>query len=490
MGRRRSRSIAQDLTVWISTSLVAVALLVSGAAFLASRTLRARELQDHIDTSVRHLADSLAIPVWNLDRASIGRYFDAYPPDVSLVEVCISTQFGDALYRRRFMPDVNVMTAGADVICRGESVGRVDASFSRRRLQMGLGGLARISLLGVILGICATILPVSYLLNIRLGGALRDVVRQLREIAGGSFQGRLRGHSYEEIDLINREVNLMVDQISIRTEQLQREIRDRRTAQEDLQTVHAHLEQLVDERTAALRATGEQLRRESAERRRIQSEMLQAVTGEQQRIGQDLHDTICQELAGIAFMCSSIERALRAQDSSSSRQIGEIAELIRRAVASTHRIAKGLSPVDMSENGLANAFEELAAETARVYRIACEFSCGGEAHVWNSAVALHLYYIAREAIHNAIRHGHATDISLRLALGDHCGALVVTDNGIGFDTAMATGAGMGLRSMRYRTEEIGGAFDIVSQPGQGTAVSVTFANTPALPDAASAPQNG
>ncbi len=477
MARRHKRDIAHELTLWICMALVVVGVVTSTTAYTANRILRQRHLQQQTELAVTRLAQSLALHVWNLDERAIQAYFDAYPPSVSLAAVRVETQFGDPLFVRRFLDEKDVVTASAPVRWRDEEVGAVEASFSLRRLQISTGDLARIVILGTLLGICATVLPISYLLSIRLGGALRDVVHQLRTIAAGSFQGHLPEHRYEEIDLINREVNLMVDQIAVRTRRLHDEIDERRLAQEELQRISDHLEALVAERTSALQETSEKLRQEGALRRRVQAEMLDAVAREQQRIGQDLHDTLCQQLAGIAFMCSSVAKALQASDAHQATRIAQIGDLVRDAVGETRRVAKGLNPVDISEDGLAHALDELAQDTARVYRVVCRFSSGGESHVHRNFVALHLYHIAREAIYNAIRHGRASEITVRLTVGDAHGALVVVDNGTGFDPAVVSGHGMGLHSMRYRAEDIGGAFDIVSQPGAGATVSVSFANS-------------
>jgi signal transduction histidine kinase len=480
--RTRKRSMANDLTLWICLALVAVGALTATSAHIVERALSGRRMREYIDQTVERLAEALALHIWNLDERAIETYFDAYPPNVSLAAVDVRTQYGDPLYSRRFFAEPTSLARAAPVYWRGERVGVVEATFSTQRLRMSAGSVARIAILGTLLGICATVLPVSYLLSIRLGGALRDVVQQLRAIAGGSFQGHLPEHRYKEIDEINHEVNLMVDQIARYTHRLHEEIGERRTAQEALVRIRDELETRVEARTAALREANENLEREHLRRRRVQAEMLDAVTREQQRIAQDLHDTLCQQLAGIAFMCSSAERSLRGCDEAHAAQIAQIGTQIRNAVGETRSIAKGLSPVDVSEDGLMHALRDFADEVTRVYRIACRFSTAGESHLQWDMGAVQLFHIAREAVHNAIRHGGATEITLRLTVGEERGALVIVDNGVGFDPDLVDGDGMGLQGMRYRAEDIGGVFDIISRPGDGTTVSVSFVNRAARPD--------
>jgi signal transduction histidine kinase len=93
-------------------------------------------------------------------------------------------------------------------------------------------------------------------------------------------------------------------------------------------------------------------------------------------------------------------------------------------------------------------------------------------------VATHLYYIAREAVNNAIKHGHARQIVIRLAADQHQGALTIQDDGCGIPDIPAGNKGMGLHLMNYRARMVGGSLDVQRVPIGGTIVTCLFPVSP------------
>jgi two-component system CheB/CheR fusion protein len=92
----------------------------------------------------------------------------------------------------------------------------------------------------------------------------------------------------------------------------------------------------------------------------------------------------------------------------------------------------------------------------------------------NANVALQLYRIAQEALNNAIKHGHASQVMIKLAAEEPIQSLTVQDDGVGFDVAGDHGSGMGLGIMRYRARMIGGTLSVESTSGKGTTVTCRF----------------
>ena len=91
----------------------------------------------------------------------------------------------------------------------------------------------------------------------------------------------------------------------------------------------------------------------------------------------------------------------------------------------------------------------------------------------DNGIATHLYRIAQEAIHNAIKHGRASHVSVTLASsGDH--TLTISDDGLGLPTEFSGGQGMGLRIMKYRAGMIGGRISIGAVQCNGTKVACTW----------------
>jgi PAS domain S-box-containing protein len=213
--------------------------------------------------------------------------------------------------------------------------------------------------------------------------------------------------------------------------------------------------------------------RDITESKRLEKEILEISDREQQRIGQDLHDGLCQHLAGIELMSQALEQKLLARSKDGAARAGEIARHVRDVIAQTRRLSRGLSPVTLQSEGLASALEELAANAEKMFGIECRLKSEDAVGVGELPVVTHLYRIAQEAVSNAIRHGHARKVLIELR---QCGERIllrVTDDGRGFPKELAS-AGMGLRIMRSRAGMIGGVLAIESRPQSGTIVTCSI----------------
>lgn len=209
------------------------------------------------------------------------------------------------------------------------------------------------------------------------------------------------------------------------------------------------------------------------EYRRLEREILQISEMEQKRIGQDLHDGLCQLLAGIDMMSTVLQRKLATKSPADSSAASDISYYTREAIDQARQLARGLSPVELETNGLMSALQELASTSTRIFGIDCIFSCGSPLLVEDNIRGTHLYRIAQESINNAVRHGGAKTVTVRLESDGESGMLVITDDGAGFPSQVSP-TGMGLRSMRYRTDLLGGRFDIRNSESGGTIVTCTF----------------
>ena len=214
--------------------------------------------------------------------------------------------------------------------------------------------------------------------------------------------------------------------------------------------------------------------RDITERKRLEKEILEISNKEQQRIGHDLHDGVCQQMAAIAFRTHSLARRLQAQVPAESAEAECIGELISESLNQTRGVARGLFPVRLEENGLVSALEELAATTGNRFNLHCTFACEGTPPAIDNSVALHVYYIAQEAVLNAARHSQAKQIAIRLVRSNDRLLLVVQDDGLGFQPAETHQAGMGIAIMGYRARVIGATLDLKAKPGNGTELSCRF----------------
>jgi PAS domain S-box-containing protein len=210
--------------------------------------------------------------------------------------------------------------------------------------------------------------------------------------------------------------------------------------------------------------------RDITERKRLEREILEISDQERRRIGQDLHDGLCQHLAGIELMSQVLEQKLAAKSKTDAARVGDISRHVRDAISQTRSLARGLSPVTLESEGLASALQELAANTEKMFGITCRVLAPQAGHVRAPAVETHLYRIAQEAVSNAIKHGKAREVLIQLEATAERTLLSVTDDGAGIPEPPPRTGGMGLRIMDYRAGMIGGALSIQRNPRTGTTV--------------------
>ena len=216
---------------------------------------------------------------------------------------------------------------------------------------------------------------------------------------------------------------------------------------------------LVTAATAALRS-------EMQQRRQLEAELLGAVEAERQRIGQDLHDDLCQRLGATAMMTSAIGIRIAPQDSQAAAELEKIAKMTSDSIEACRLLARGLHPFTLAEKGLPAALDELAERMPSGVRVQWP---RGKRIVLPPNVALQLYRITEEAVGNSIRHSEAKQMTVKLeALPEHI-VLIIEDDGKGFKKS-ATPRGMGLRNMEYRANTIGATFTIGPRKSGGTRI--------------------
>ena len=206
----------------------------------------------------------------------------------------------------------------------------------------------------------------------------------------------------------------------------------------------------------------------------LEKEIIEISEREQERIGRDLHDGVCQYLAAIGITASMLKHDVEKTSGSLAAKVEELANHVRDAAARVRQLARGLSPVDRDEGGLESALEELASSTAKLTGISCSFVCPCPAPNLENTPAIHLFRIAQEAISNALKHGHANTVVIALDTGDGACSLRVSDDGFGFIPTITERKGMGLSIMRYRARTIGGTLEIHPNSPTGTVIACTI----------------
>jgi two-component system CheB/CheR fusion protein len=210
----------------------------------------------------------------------------------------------------------------------------------------------------------------------------------------------------------------------------------------------------------------------------LERRFLEAAVFEQQRIGQDLHDTVSQGLTILAIRNSELAGSIGKGPSDQAQLLNQIKQEIDRCKQQLRNIMHGLLPVTIGAHGLADALTDLASRTQQSHRVDCTFDCGAHVAVDNGRVAAQLYLIAQESVHNALVHAKPTQIRIRLRLQPSgCVKLSIEDDGTGLSNppkGLSNSRGWGLQIMKKRAAAIGGALTIEGRQPYGTRVRCVF----------------
>jgi signal transduction histidine kinase len=206
------------------------------------------------------------------------------------------------------------------------------------------------------------------------------------------------------------------------------------------------------------------------ERRYLEHEVAVIGDNERRRLGHDLHDGVCQQIAGAFLRCQALERRLGRGEPAGAADVGGLSSLLADALEETRNVALGLCPLDSDPGALEHALRELASRAQSSASICCEFQASGDVESRSLDSAQHLYRIAQEAVNNAIRHARASRIRVELRDCDNFLFLLVEDDGIGLPDPVPS-RGMGLRTMANRARLLDGELNIESAPGGGVRIA-------------------
>ena len=208
------------------------------------------------------------------------------------------------------------------------------------------------------------------------------------------------------------------------------------------------------------------------ERRQLEKDIVSVSEHEQQRIGQDLHDGICQQLAAIGCAVRVLAEDLQAQGVPAAHDACLIEGSLQQVVLEARNLAHGIFPVHVDRSGLAAALVDLGKVTSRLTGIKIVVDDCVDVPLDAPEVSMHLYRIAQEAVANAVKHSGATEIIIAMKLVDNWLELRVEDNGKGMPASASMRVeGMGLRTMHYRAQALRAGLAIQQRPQGGTLVS-------------------
>jgi len=215
------------------------------------------------------------------------------------------------------------------------------------------------------------------------------------------------------------------------------------------------------------------VQRDVTEKRALEEEVVRTLDEERRRIGRDLHDSVGSLVTAASMRLENFIHR-ESLDLSQEESLEKVRSTIKDTYESLRRISQGLSPVDLSEGGLAEALQRLASTTPNC-RYGVEMELDDRLSSLDVGDLLNLYWIVYEAVTNADRHADADVICIQAydgvdERGESVVHLVVEDDGTGFSREAAQEDSWGLRLMKYRADLLGGDVTIEASPGEGTRV--------------------
>ena len=206
----------------------------------------------------------------------------------------------------------------------------------------------------------------------------------------------------------------------------------------------------------------------------LTAQLLVAQEAEQKRLAAELHDGLGQSLSLLRFEIESCMEG-RSNPAQATATLARAADYVRRSQEELRRITSNLGPVTLKKHGLNGSLELLCREL----RSACpdlEVRCFLDGHERRvpDQLAVAIYRIAQEALHNVASHARATRVRLRFRTLDDAVELRIVDDGIGLPLNGNRREGLGLTTMRERAESLGGRFSLVSAPGKGCQIRVRW----------------
>ena len=192
------------------------------------------------------------------------------------------------------------------------------------------------------------------------------------------------------------------------------------------------------------------------------------------KFSQTLHDGLGQQLTGVKFMAETLKYRLSSKSPKDSKYAAQISELVYEVINQSRGLAKGLDPTELSENDLCSAIEVLLRNIENTFNIKCSLDFEHSIQFKDDSVAVNLYRIIQEAIHNAIKHGKASEIRISLIDMEKEYVLTVENDGKELSPEKERSEGMGLHIMKYRANAINAKFKISNISEAGVQVKCSW----------------
>jgi len=215
--------------------------------------------------------------------------------------------------------------------------------------------------------------------------------------------------------------------------------------------------------------------RNITKRKELEKEIITISEKERQRIGQDIHDDIAQNLAAIDILAKILHSHIAENEADYKDKLSDIIQIISGTLNNSRLLARGLSPISIENENIRDIIEDFSSETRSLFQIECTYTIEGNISQVDRFTLIQIYYIIKESLSNIVKHSNCNSIHISLFQENERVTLEIIDDGVGFEANIST-KGLGLKIMRYRSEVINGMMLIRSTKNQGTTISLTFEN--------------
>lgn len=298
-------------------------------------------------------------------------------------------------------------------------------------------------ILTTIIGILGIV--ISLLLTKIMYRDLMKLIHVSNEVGKGNLNSKVEITTNDEIGLLGKEFNTMIDRLKKKNKEKQRYL--------------------------------EELKYKEELRLKLLDKVITAQEEERKRIARELHDETSQSLASIILGLSMLEEL---EESAETRQkLIELKDITEQTIEEVHYISWSLRPSALDDYGLLPAIKKYAVDFKEKYHIEVDIEVlGFDGIRLPSTIEVTIYRVIQEALTNAARHSNAENISIIIKHAKNVVSLIIEDDGSGFEVSdiinrQLTKDHLGLKGMQERIESIGGRFHIESNPEFGTSIYVT-----------------
>jgi len=235
----------------------------------------------------------------------------------------------------------------------------------------------------------------------------------------------------------------------------------------ELRTVEVYSSPITVHRRALVFA----IMHDMTERKFLERQVVEISEKERQRIGRDLHDSLGGHLTGVALLTKALAQLMAAEHSAQAPMAGEIVDDINKAVDMTRAISHGLCPIQPGAEGLIDGLHEFVVGVRQRTGVACRFRVQDSISIPDAVLASHLFRIVEEAVQNALRHAGPKRIEIGLRRTRGGLLLTIWNDGRPLPARLNLENGLGLRTMRFRANLVGGELELRRAEGGGTEVS-------------------